>query len=129
GHTDSRRQRVGSTLDLTRREREAMVGARSGRRGHAFQRVEPVHPGATLWLPPRDEVARITQGAGSAAEKVRVKGDDEVRLIKAVLRVDVVSEGELGAGPLVVAARRVPLMPRCRRKTLEHLADLFSERR
>ena len=78
---------------------------------------------------PRGEVARVAEAAGPAGEEVGVEREDDVGLVEAVLRVDVLAEGELRARARVLAARRIPLMPLGRRKLARGVADLRGERR
>ena len=106
-----------------------MVGASAGRRRHALERVEPVHAIGLLGTPPRREVARVAQRARSAAEEVGVERQDDVGLLEAVLRVDVLAERQLRAGARVLAAGRIPLMPFRGREAREQLADLRRQRR
>ena len=99
-------------LDLARFERQPVIGARAGGRGHALDGVQPVHAIGLFGPPARGEVARVAKPARSAAEEVGVERQDHVGLIEPVLRLDVLAERELGAGARAVAARRIPLMPR-----------------
>ena len=73
------------------------------------------------------EFARVSQRAWATAEEIGVEREDDVGLIEMVLSVDVLAEGEPGAGARVVAARRIPLMPLRRREACEQIADLRGE--
>ena len=64
--------------------------------------------------PARGEVARVAQAAGPQPRKSASSDEDDVGLIEAVLRVDVLAEREPRARARVVAAGRIPLC---------HLAD------
>ena len=72
-----------------------VVGTRAGRGRHGLDRVQAVHALGLLGTPAGREVARVAKRARSAAEKVGVEREDDVRPIEAVLRVDVLAEREL----------------------------------
>ena len=110
-------------------QRQPMIGAGAGRGRHALERVEPVHAVGALGPAPRGEIARVAQTARAAAEEVGVEREDDVGLVDAVLRLDVLAERELRAGAGVLAARRIPLVPLRGGKAREQIADLRGERR
>ena len=108
----------------TRPEREPVIGPRAGRRRHALERVQPIHPGGILGPPPRAEVTRVAKSRWSASENVGIEREDDVGAIQAVLRVDVLAERELCAAARVLAAGRIPLMPGGGREACQEVADL-----
>ena len=96
--------------DRPRAEGEPMVGGRAGGREHALDRIEPVHrpgrePSAVGELP------GVPQARRPAREEVGVEGEDDVGLVEVVLDLDVLAEGQQGAGPGVVAIGRLVLVP------------------
>jgi hypothetical protein len=123
------RDRGRDRLDLARLRRQAMIGTRSGRRRHRFDRIEPVHPIGLLGTPARGEVPRVPQAPGSGADEVGVERQDHVSAIEPVLRVHVFAKREFRAGTCAVAARRIPLMPFRGRVSSQHIANLRGERR
>jgi hypothetical protein len=128
-HTHGLRHLPRRRFNLTGPHRQTMIGARPGRGRHALDRVQPVHAIRLLRSPARREGARIPQRPGAAAQEVGVEGEDDVRVLNAVLRLDELAEGELRAQACVVAARGIPLVPPGGRQPPEQLLQLRRQRR
>ncbi len=115
-------------LDLGRRHRPAVVGARSRQARGRFDGVEPAHrarPGAAA----RREVAHVAGHRGSAPQEVALERDDDLRVGEGVDRLEVLPEGQARPRVDVLAAGGLPGDPLRRRKLREDGGDLRGERR
>src|SRR5205085_2725602 len=83
-------------LDLRSHQWQAMVGFAAGRRHLTFDYIQPAHSGFLVFeLALAREISGEFQESGemSAGEEVGIERDDDVRILKLVLRVNILSEG------------------------------------
>ena len=116
-------------LNLSRRQREPVIGARPGRGGHGLDDIEPVHPIAELWPPPGGVLVRVAQARRSGGQEIGIDGHDDVGLADAVLRIHHVAEREARAGLDVHGAEGIPAVPLGLGISCEDSLDLGGERR
>ena len=95
-------------------ESQTMLRLEAGGGGRALHRVQPVHGGICIrQLAPAGVVGRQAKKSrmGDAGKKIRIEGDDDVRILQAILRVVVVAECRLRGRIGRVAVDGVPLHP------------------
>ena len=96
----------------------------------ALDGVQPVHRRLPLPYPaPGGEIVRIAHAAGFTGQKVGIEGEDDRRLVEAILRLDVFAESQAGPRQRVAAVHRFVLMPLGRRKAVEQLLELVRQGR
>ena len=89
-----------------------MVGHAAGNGGRGFNHIEPVH--GRLLLAHASlvaELARVAYGCRSRTQKIGAQGEDDVGLLEAVNRIDILAKGQQRAPAHVIGVDGFVLMP------------------
>ncbi len=118
-----------AAVNLSRAQRQPMIGLGADQGRRAFDRIDPAHLGPGLVrAPPRGEVAGIGEPARHRRDQIAFDREDHIGGVEIEHLVERPPKGALAGGEFGVAVQRLPLVPAHRRELLLQCSDLRGER-